>query len=160
MPPWIGRVCVLTTVIGAQFTTASGDGGAAQSKAKPHESRLNRKPEMRQAESTLLRKGLVQNCRPEPQGDAEHPRPATMECVEPNLTLHQQAVLLDAWLIRDHETIAQLCAEIGSAGGLLICHGCSEIEAVIVGLLVLDEGEAWALCGVCIRKLPLHGAVT
>ena len=53
--------------------------------------------------------------------------------------------------------MAQLCAEIGSAGRLLICHGCSEIEAVIVGLLVLDgDEEAWALCGLCIRKLPLQ----
>ena len=102
----------------------------------------------------------MQNRRPEPQGDAEHPRPATLEWFEEDLTLHQEAALLDAWLIRDHETIAQVCAEIGSAGRLLICHGCSEIEEVIVGLLVLDdEEEAWTLCGLCIRKLLLYGAV-
>jgi hypothetical protein len=116
---------------------------------------------MRKAESTLLRREVLQNRRPEPQGDAEHPRPATLEWLEPNPTLHQQAVLLDAWLIQDHETIAQVCAEIGSAGRMLICHGCSQIEAVIVGFLVLDdEQEAWALCGLCIRQPPLHGAVS
>jgi hypothetical protein len=84
----------------------------------------------------------VQNRRPEPQG--------------------QEAVsLLDVWLIRDHETITQLCAEISSAGRLLVCHRCSDVEALIVGLLVLDDdGESWALCGACIAKLPLHGAVT
>jgi len=69
--------------------------------------------------------------------------------------------LMEVWLIRDCETVAALCSDVSSTGRLLICHGCGDVEALVVGILLLDnDQQAWALCGTCIRKLPLHGAVT
>ena len=62
--------------------------------------------------------------------------------------------------MRDAETVAAICADIRSSGALLVCHGCGDIEALIAGFLVLaDNEEAWSLCGACLRKLPLSGAV-
>jgi hypothetical protein len=56
--------------------------------------------------------------------------------------------------------LAALCAEITSEGCLLVCHGCGDIEAPIAALVVLyNDEEVWALCGACMRKLPLFGAV-
>jgi hypothetical protein len=57
------------------------------------------------------------------------------------------------------------CAEVSSSGSLLVCDGCREdgcrdIEAPIAGVLVIDhDEEAWALCGACIRRLPLERTV-
>jgi hypothetical protein len=69
--------------------------------------------------------------------------------------------LIDVRLIRDSETIAAICSDVSSTGRLLICHGCGDVEALVVGFLLLDnDQQAWALCGMCMRKLPLHGAVT
>ena len=69
--------------------------------------------------------------------------------------------LKDVRLIRDCETIAAIRSDVSSTGQLLICHGCGDVEALVVGFLVLDNNQqAWALCGTCLRKLPLHGAVT
>ena len=69
--------------------------------------------------------------------------------------------LIDVRLIRDSETIAAICSDVSSTGRLLICHGCGDVEALVIGFLLLDNDEqAWALCGTCMRKLPLHGAVT
>jgi hypothetical protein len=97
----------------------------------------------------------VQNRRPEPQGDAEQPRPASVKSHEENLIFRREGTtLLDIGLIQDHETISRVRAETSSAGQLLVCHGCSDVEAAIVGLLVLDEDQqAWALCGTCVGKL-------
>jgi hypothetical protein len=42
----------------------------------------------------------------------------------------------------------------------LICHGCGDVEAVIVGFLVHDQSaQAWAVCGSCVRNLPPYGAI-
>jgi hypothetical protein len=84
-----------------------------------------------------------------------------MESHEESPILRREAAsLLDVWLIRDHKTVAEVCAEISSRGHLVVCHRCSDVEALIVGLLVFDDDEeAWALCGTCIGKLPVHGAV-
>jgi len=69
--------------------------------------------------------------------------------------------LMDVRLIRDCETVAAICSDVSSTGRLLICHGCGDVEALVVGIFLLDnDQQAWALCGTCIRKLPLHGAVT
>ena len=66
--------------------------------------------------------------------------------------------LVDVSFIRDAATIAAISAEVSSDGGFLVCNGCGDIEALIAGVLVIDEAEeAWALCGLCIRKLPLEG---
>lgn len=67
-------------------------------------------------------------------------------------------------LTRDRATIAEtcaaVCAEAGYAGGILICHGCGEIEAPIAALLVVDaDEEAWALCADCLGTVSLLGAV-
>ena len=69
--------------------------------------------------------------------------------------------LIDVRLIRDCETVAAICSDVSSTGRLLICHGCGDVEALVIGFLLLDnDQQAWALCGMCMRKLPLHGAVT
>jgi hypothetical protein len=42
----------------------------------------------------------------------------------------------------------------------LICHGCDDVEAVIVGFLIHDQSEqAWALCRSCVQNPPLYGAI-
>ena len=67
----------------------------------------------------------------------------------------------DIELIQDREIVTAVLVEMSSLGQLLICHGCDDVEAVIVGFLVLDQSErALALCGSCIRKLHLYGAIT
>jgi hypothetical protein len=59
------------------------------------------------------------------------------------------------------ETSAEMCAAVGQANGILVRNGSANIEAPIAGLLVIDETEeAWALCGECLRMVPLLGAVT
>ena len=63
-------------------------------------------------------------------------------------------------LIDDTATVAAICAEVSSSGSLLVCNGCRDIEAPIAGVLVIDhDEEAWALCGACIRRLPLERTV-
>ena len=64
-------------------------------------------------------------------------------------------------LIQNREIVTAVFAEMSSLGWLLICHGCDDVEAVIVGFLVLDQSEqGWALCGPCVRKLLTYGAIT
>jgi hypothetical protein len=64
-------------------------------------------------------------------------------------------------LIQNREIVTAVFAEMSSLGQLLICHGCDDLEAVIMGFLVLDQSEqAWALCGSCVRKLHLYGVIT
>jgi hypothetical protein len=63
-------------------------------------------------------------------------------------------------LIGDAATLTALCAEVSSDGGLLVCNGCWDIEALIAGVLAInDDEEAWPLCGTFIEKLPLEGMV-
>ncbi|MGH7933636.1 MAG: hypothetical protein ACREQN_10780 [Candidatus Binataceae bacterium] len=70
------------------------------------------------------------------------------------------ADLMDVALINDAASVATVCAEARADGNLLICHGCGDVEALITGILVVDDTEeAWVLCGLCMRKLPLHGSV-
>jgi len=71
------------------------------------------------------------------------------------------ADFLDLELVDDREIVAALAAETSSFGRLLICHGCGDVEALIVAFLVLEQEEkAWPLCGRCVRMLPFQGAVT
>jgi hypothetical protein len=58
-------------------------------------------------------------------------------------------------LIQNREIVATVCAEISSLGLLLIGNGCDDDEAIIVGFLCEQKEKAWALCGACIRKLPV-----
>jgi hypothetical protein len=68
--------------------------------------------------------------------------------------------LVDVGLIGDAVVVAAICREVGSGGALLVCNGCRNIEALIAGILVIDKDEeAWALCGTCIQKLSVEGAV-
>jgi len=68
--------------------------------------------------------------------------------------------LVDLELVDDSETVAAICAELNSMGQVLVCYGCGDVEALIVGFLVLDHKEqAWALCGKCRRRLPFDGAL-
>ena len=68
--------------------------------------------------------------------------------------------LVDVCLIGDTVLVAAICHEVGSSGALLVCNGCRDIEALIAGILVIEDvKEAWALCGACIRKLPVEGAI-
>ena len=67
---------------------------------------------------------------------------------------------LDLELIQNREIVTGVYAETSSLGQLLICHGCDDAEAVIVGFLVHDQSEqAWALCGSCVQNPPLYGAI-
>jgi len=67
---------------------------------------------------------------------------------------------LDFDLIRDAEFIAEVCAEAASLGWILICQRCANIEALITVFLVCDRDEqAWPLCEVCLRELPLEGPI-
>jgi hypothetical protein len=57
-------------------------------------------------------------------------------------------------LIQNREIATAIFIEMSSIGQLLICHGCDDVEAVIVAFLVHEQREqAWALCGTCLRKL-------
>ena len=68
--------------------------------------------------------------------------------------------LVDVALIRDAGMVAAISAEACADGSLLICNGCGDVEALIAGILVIDDAEeAWMLCGTCIRKLPIEGMV-
>jgi hypothetical protein len=68
--------------------------------------------------------------------------------------------LVDIGLIVEAETVVAVSDAIRSSGRLLVCHGCGDLEALIIGFLVIDgDEEAWALCGNCMRKLPISGAV-
>ena len=67
--------------------------------------------------------------------------------------------LVDAFLVRDSATVTAICTEVGN-DNLLVCNGCGDIEALIAGVLIIDDAEeAWVLCGACIRKLPFEGTV-
>ena len=62
--------------------------------------------------------------------------------------------------IQNRDLITQVWAQLSSLGQLLICHGCGDVEALIVGFLVHEQCEqAWALCGPCVRKVPAYGAI-
>ena len=68
--------------------------------------------------------------------------------------------LVDVALIDNDAAVAAISAEVRAIGSLLICNGCGDVEALIAGILVIDEiEEAWMLCGACLRRLPLEGAV-
>ncbi len=67
---------------------------------------------------------------------------------------------LDLELVQNREIVTAVWGAISSLGQVLICHGCDDAEAVIVGFLVHEQSEqAWALCGSCIRSLPSYGAI-
>lgn len=68
--------------------------------------------------------------------------------------------LIDVCLIRDNSTLNALTTEVGSIGQLMVCCGCRDLEARIEGVLMIEqEEEAWPLCGECLRRLPLAGAI-
>jgi hypothetical protein len=67
----------------------------------------------------------------------------------------------DLELILNREVVSAIFAQVNSLGRLLICDGCGDVEAVIMGFLVLDRIEqAWALCGACVRRIPLFSTMT
>ena len=69
--------------------------------------------------------------------------------------------LLEIGIIGGKETVGGICSELRSQGRLIVCHACGDIEALItVFLIVEEENQAWALCGACMRKVPVFGAVT
>ena len=93
------------------------------------------------------------------EDDAKHRRSVNLKSREEGLAFRPEAASLeDVWLILDYEIVAQVSVGIRSAGRLLVCHGCSDLKALIVGLLLDDGEQLWPLCGSCIRQLPLHGA--
>ena len=71
-----------------------------------------------------------------------------------------QGRALSTELIQNREIVAAVWAEVGTLGQLLVCHGCDDVEAVIVAFLVDEQSEqAWALCGSCVRALPASGMI-
>jgi hypothetical protein len=67
--------------------------------------------------------------------------------------------LVDVVLVRDTAAVTAMCSEVAD-GTLLVCNSCGDIEALIAGVLIIDDAEeAWVLCGACIRKLPFEGTV-
>lgn len=68
--------------------------------------------------------------------------------------------LIDIGLIQDSSTLNALNTECSSLGALLVCSGCCDLEALIEGVLMIEQAEeAWPLCGECLRRLPLAGAI-
>jgi hypothetical protein len=68
--------------------------------------------------------------------------------------------LIDVKLIHDHSTLTALSAELNSLGGVLICNGCHDVEALVTGIIVFEQDEeAWPFCGECLRRLPLAGSL-
>lgn len=68
--------------------------------------------------------------------------------------------LVDVEILTDQSGLAGLSAEIRAEGGLLVCHRCDDVHGIIAGILVMRESEeAWALCGPCLRQIPLQGQV-
>jgi len=67
--------------------------------------------------------------------------------------------LVDVVFVRDTAALAAICTEVGD-GTLLVCNSCGDIEALIAGVLIIDDAkEAWVLCAACIRKLSFEGTV-
>jgi len=63
-------------------------------------------------------------------------------------------------LMTDRDTLDDLSDTFRDDGGLLVCHFCDDISEVIAGILVVrDREEAWVLCGPCLRKVPVQGAL-
>jgi hypothetical protein len=63
-------------------------------------------------------------------------------------------------LMTDRDTLEDLSDTFRDDGGLLVCHFCDDVSEVIAGILVVrDREEAWVLCGPCLRKVPVQGAL-
>jgi hypothetical protein len=63
-------------------------------------------------------------------------------------------------LISDRETIAKLADAASADNSLLVCHGCEEVDRIVVGVLVIRETEeAWMLCGPCLRQISVQGQI-
>jgi hypothetical protein len=60
-------------------------------------------------------------------------------------------------LIQNREIVTAVFSEMSSLGQLLICHGSDDVEAVIVGFLVLDQKRTslGVMRAVCKNTRPL-----
>jgi hypothetical protein len=66
--------------------------------------------------------------------------------------------LVDVELMSDHDSLTNLSKLARSSGHMLICHRCRNVKSIIAGVLIIhNRDEAWALCGPCLRKVPLEG---
>ena len=66
--------------------------------------------------------------------------------------------LVDIELMSDRDNLVRLAKLARSNGRLLICHRCSDVKSIIAGVLIIHaRDEAWALCGPCLRQVPLEG---
>ena len=66
--------------------------------------------------------------------------------------------LVDVELMSDHDSLARLSRLARASGRLLICHRCRDVKSIIAGVLIIHKrDEAWALCGPCLRQVPLQG---
>ena len=54
--------------------------------------------------------------------------------------------LVDVGLIGDTVVVAAICHEVGSSGALLVCNGCRDIEALIAGILVIEDDKEPGPC--------------
>jgi hypothetical protein len=68
--------------------------------------------------------------------------------------------LIDIEVLQDQQSLNALSATLSSEGRLLVCHRCLDVSEVIAGILIMHESkEAWAVCGPCLRQLPLQGCL-
>jgi len=66
--------------------------------------------------------------------------------------------LVDVELMSDRDSLTRLSKLARSSGQMLICHRCRNVKNIIAGVLIIhNRDEAWALCGPCLRKVPLEG---
>jgi hypothetical protein len=66
--------------------------------------------------------------------------------------------LIDVEILNDQASLADLADLLGEDGDMLVCHRCLDADEIIAAvLLIREEEEAWALCGSCLRQLPLQG---
>lgn len=66
--------------------------------------------------------------------------------------------LADIELMTDRATLENLSDVCRGKGSMLVCHLCDDVSEIIAGILVVREsGEAWVLCGPCLRQVPVQG---
>lgn len=66
----------------------------------------------------------------------------------------------DVELMTDRAALKNLSDAFSANGSILVCHVCDDVSEIIAGILVVPSSEeAWVLCGPCMRKIPVQGAL-
>lgn len=63
-------------------------------------------------------------------------------------------------LMTDRHAIEHLSNVFRASGNMMVCHICDDVGELIAGIVVVRASEeAWVLCGTCLRKIPMQGAL-